>query len=467
MEENKILTAKKIIEITNGKLLSGKEDTIIEKFSIDTRIMEKDDMFVEVEPNLEKENPYIEIALENGAIGVMVERNLSEELIKKYSNKLIIQVQNSVLALQKLATYKRKQYNIPVIAITGSVGKTSTKDIVANVMSQKYNVLKTQGNYNNHIGVPLTLLRLKDHTAVVIEMGMNHFGEISVLTKIAKPTTCIITNVGTAHIGNLGSRENILKAKLEILEGLQQNGNVIINNDNDLLHKWANEDSKYKIITYGIENNSNYEAYNIKSSANGSTYNIKIKENTYNVKVPVGGNHFIYNSLCAISAGLIYDIDIEKILYGIENFELTKRRMEVEKINDVTIINDAYNASYDSMKPALEYLKEIQGNKKIAVLGDMLELGEFSKELHEKVGCEVAKNNIDILITVGEFSKYIAKKAIQLNMPKDKVYICENTEEAANKIKELWGKNDVILLKASNGMRFDKILERIKENAKN
>ena len=462
MEGNKILTTKKIIEITNGKLLSGKEDTIVEKFSIDTRIMEKGDMFVEVEPNLQKENPYIEIALENGAVGVMIERNLDDRIIQKYKNKIIIQVQNSVLALQKLATYKREQYNIPVIAITGSVGKTSTKDIVANVISQKYNVLKTQGNYNNHIGVPLTLLRLKDHTAVVIEMGMNHFGEISVLTKIAKPTTCIITNVGTAHIGNLGSRENILKAKLEILEGLQENGSIIINNDNDLLHKWEQENNKYKVITYGIENKSNYEAYNINSSENGSTYNIKIKEKTYTVKVPVGGNHFIYNSLCAISAGLIYNIEIEKILYGIENFELTKRRMEVEKINDVTIINDAYNASYDSMKPALEYLKDIKGNRKIAVLGDMLELGEFSKELHEKVGEEVVKNNIDILITVGELSKYIAKKAINLNMEKENVYICENTEEAVKEIKELWKKDDVILLKASNGMKFDKILERIR-----
>ena len=462
MEENKILTTKKIIEITNGKLLSGKEDTIVEKFSIDTRIMEKGDMFVEVEPNLQKENPYIEIALENGAVGVMIERNLDDRIVQKYKNKIIIQVQNSVLALQKLATYKREQYNIPVIAITGSVGKTSTKDIVANVISQKYNVLKTQGNYNNHIGVPLTLLRLKDHTAVVIEMGMNHSGEISVLTKIAKPTTCIITNVGTAHIGNLGSRENILKAKLEILEGLQENGTIIINNDNDLLHKWEQENNKYKVITYGIENKSNYEAYDINSSENGSTYNIRIKEKTYTVKVLVGGNHFIYNSLCAISAGLIYNIEIEKILYGIENFELTKRRMEVEKINDVTIINDAYNASYDSMKPALEYLKDIKGNRKIAVLGDMLELGEFSKELHEKVGEEVVKNNIDILITVGELSKYIAKKAINLNMEKENVYICENTEEAVKEIKELWKKDDVILLKASNGMKFDKILERIR-----
>ena len=181
-----------------------------------------------------RDSNYIEQAFINGAIGCITDENVNEEIINKYKEKVIIKVENTIKAIQELAKYKRSLYDIPVIAVTGSVGKTSTKDIIANVLEQKYKVLKTEGNMNNHIGLPMTLLKLKDHTAVVVEMGMNHFGEISLLTNIAKPTGCVITNIGTSHIGNLGSRENILKAKLEILEGLDKNGFVLINNDNDL-----------------------------------------------------------------------------------------------------------------------------------------------------------------------------------------------------------------------------------------
>ena len=332
-------------------------------------------------------------------------------------------------------------------------GKTSTKDVIANVVSEGYNVLKTEGNLNNHIGLPLTLLKLKNHTAVVVEMGMNHFGEISLLTNIAKPTMCVITNIGTAHIGNLGSRENILKAKLEILEGLKENGEVIINNDNDLLKKWASEKNNYNIYTYGIENESNYMAKDIK-------------ENTYYidnqlVQNPVIGKHFIYNALSAYAVGDILKISKDKIINGIENFTLTSNRMDIEFIkNNIKIINDSYNASYDSMKAALEIIQKEVNRRKIAVLGNMLELGKYSEELHRRVGEEVVKNKIDILLTVGEHAKHIAKKAKELNM--EEVHIFNNTEEASEYLKRIMDKNDVILLKASNSMRFSKILENIK-----
>ena len=197
-------------------------------------------------------NIYIVQAFLNGFFGCITDENVNEEIINKYKEKVIIKVEYTIKAIQELAKYKRSLYDIPVIAVTGSVGKTSTKDIIANVLGQKYKVLKTEGNMNNHIGLPMTLLKLKDHTAVVVEMGMNHFGEISLLTNIAKPTGCVITNIGTSHIGNLGSRENILKAKLEILEGLDKNGFVLINNDNDLLHEWAKKEKRYKIMKTGI-----------------------------------------------------------------------------------------------------------------------------------------------------------------------------------------------------------------------
>lgn len=221
--DNKNINVEKIIEICKGELLSGDKLQVINSFCNDTRKIEKDDLYIAIKGENIDGNKFVEEAFEKGAIGALIDEQISEEIVKKYSEKVIIKVENSVNAIQQIAKYKRSLYDIPVVAITGSVGKTSTKDIIANVISQEYKVLKTEGNFNNHIGLPLTLLKLKDHTAIVIEMGMNHFGEIRTLTNIAKPTACVITNIGTAHIGILGSRENILKAKLEILEGMDSN----------------------------------------------------------------------------------------------------------------------------------------------------------------------------------------------------------------------------------------------------
>lgn len=336
-------------------------------------------------------------------------------------------------------------------------GKTSTKDIIANVMSQKYNVLKTEGNLNNHIGLPLTLLKLKDHTAVIVEMGMNHFGEISLLTDIAKPTACVITNIGTSHIGNLGSRENILKAKLEILEGLDIDGFVLVNNDNDLLNKWGEKEKNYKIYTYGIENKSDYVAENISKSESGSSFII----DGVKVEVPIGGTHFIYNATCAFAIGNLLGIEKVDIIKGIAEFKLTAKRMEIEVIKDnIKVINDSYNASYDSMKAALEVMCKSKASRKIAILGNMLELGDYAKELHEKVGEEVVKNKVDVLITVGEFAEEIANKAKELGMKE--IFKFEDIESATKHIKFNMKRGDLILLKASNSMNFSKILEKIK-----
>ena len=404
------------------------------------------------------------MAFENGAKACIVQDiNIDKGVIKQYENKILIKVKNTIKCLQEIAKYKRSLYDIPVIGVTGSVGKTSTKDIIASVMSKKYKTLKTLGNYNNHIGVPLTILSLNDETAAVIEMGMNHKGEISVLTKIARPTMSVITNIGTSHIGELGSRENILKAKLEILEGMEEDSPIIINNDNDMLHEWYLKNKDYKnIITYGIDNKSEIMAEDIYTDANGSKFTVNIQGKKYNVEINIGGKHFITNSLCAICVGLQNNIEMEKIIEGIKEFELTKRRMETKKgINSSTIINDSYNASYDSMKAAIEYLNDIKGGRKIAVLGDMLELGEFEEKLHEDVGEEVYKNKIDILIVVGNASKNIAKKAQELGMEKSRIYVYNTNEEAIKTLKDIIQKDDYILVKASNRMKFDEIVEEL------
>ena len=397
------MKVKDILNITKGQLIIGNENLECENFSKDTRTIQKGDIYIGIKGEKFDGSQFWKQALDNGAEAVIIENiEITEQEKKNYSNKTIIKVENTLEALYKIAKYKRSLYDIPVVAVTGSVGKTSTKDVIASVVSTKYKTLKTEGNNNNNIGLPLTILKLKDHDALVIEMGMNHFGEISLLTDIAKPTLAVITNIGTSHIGNLGSRENILKAKLEILEGMAS-PKIIINNDNDLLHNWCVQNQeKIEIHTFGIENQSDLNAKNIKLHENGSEFTAVSTNQSLNIQVPVGGEHFVYNALCATEVGYILGISNEQIQQGIAQFELTKKRMDIRKLeNGAVLINDAYNASYESMKASLEFLGKHTGVRKIAVLGDMFELGEFSEKLHKKVGEEVAKRNIDILICAG------------------------------------------------------------------
>ena len=460
----KNILVKDVLELCKGKLICGNEEEICENFSKDSREINVGDIYLGIKGERFNGSNFYKEAFEKGAKGcILQDIEISKEDINTYNDKFIIIVENVVDALQKIAKYKRSLYNIPVIGVTGSVGKTSTKDIIASVMATKYNVLKTEGNYNNEIGLPLTVLKLKDHDALVLEMGMSAFREISLLTEIAKPTTGVVTIIGSSHIGELGSRENILKAKLEILEGLDKDGALIINNDNDLLNLWNKENSdNHKHITYGIENESILNAKNIIIKEDESSFEIEINNKVYTVEVPVAGKHFIYNSLAAIAVGLENDIEMEKIIEGISNFSLTKRRMEIIKnSNNVTIINDCYNASYESVKAALEYVSSLKSNRKIAVLGDVLELGEFSKQMHQKMGEEVVNNNIDILVTVGKEAKIIASTVKDKSKNTD-VYSFDKNQDASDLIKAQMKENDVILVKASNGMHFEEIVETIK-----
>ena len=452
---------KEILKVTKGKMLCGNEESEVENFSKDTRTIQKGDIYIGIKgEKFDGSNFWIQ-ALDAGATAVLISNiQISKEEKEKYKDKTIIQVEDTLEALYEIAKYKRSLYNIPVIAVTGSVGKTSTKDIIASVVSQKYKTLKTEGNNNNNIGLPLTILKLKDHEVLVVEMGMNHFGEISLLTNIAKPTLAVITNIGTSHIGNLGSRENILKAKLEILGGMKI-PRVIINNDNDLLHKWYEKNKeKIEIHTYGINNSSDVIAEKIELGEEKSKLIAKSLAEKVDINVPVGGEHFIYNALCGFMVGKVLGLSSKEIQDGISKFELTKKRMDIRVLkNGTTLINDSYNASYESMKASLKYLSNRTDLRKIAVLGDMLELGEFSKELHEKVGEEVANNNIDILICRGEFAKDIILKASQNN--RTQCILLQNNEEILGKLQEILREGDVVLIKASNGMKFYEICQKL------
>lgn len=457
------LKIKDILKCTGGKLIQGDENYECENFTNDTRKIEKGDTYIAIKGEKFDGNIFFEEALEKGADTVILE---NKKIEKKYENKNIIIVDDTKKALQQIATAKRNLYkDLIVVGITGSVGKTSTKDMIYSVLSQKYKTLKTEGNFNNDIGLPLTILKLREHEVAVIEMGMNHKGEISKLTKIAKPQLAVITNVGTAHIGNLGSRENILNAKLEILEGMEK-PKIVINNDNDLLHEWKNNlKENIEVHTFGIENKSDCMAENIKKSENNSEFICNINNEKIKINVPIGGDVFIINSLCAILVEKNLGLSDKQIQDGIENFELTKKRMEIIKLkNNITLINDSYNASLDSMKASIKYLSELNGKRKIAVLGDLFELGDYSEKIHRKIGEEIVKNKIDLLYLIGENSKYIKDEALKNGMNKNNIFYFNSKNEIINNLKNIMTENDIVLFKASNGMRLFEIVEELKKD---
>ena len=449
---------KDILEVINGKLLYGDLDKELENFSKDTRTIEHGDVYIGIKGETFDGNTFYKNAFENGADVAIVDNNeLNYEI---YEGKSIILVNDSIEALGKLAHYKRMQYNIPVIAVTGSVGKTSTRDIIYSVLSKKFNILKTDGNYNNNIGLPLTILKLKDHNMMVLEMGMDKFGEIEYLSNIASPTHAVITNVGTAHIGNLGSRENIMKAKLEIISGMNKDGKLYLNNDNDLLNEHLDKiKEKINVITIGIDNNSDYMATDIILDAFESNFKIDNK----NFKINVGGKAFVYNSLMGYSLGKEFNLTDEEIYDALVNIKLTENRLEklIGKKNE-TIINDTYNASYDSIKNAVELLAKANYKRKILVLGDVLELGEYDKEMHEKIANEILKYSFDKIILVGNSVKYI-KDVLEKNKYNADIYMFQKENETYELLDNMLEKDDIILLKASHGINLINVVNHLKK----
>ncbi|MBE6161086.1 MAG: UDP-N-acetylmuramoyl-tripeptide--D-alanyl-D-alanine ligase [Firmicutes bacterium] len=458
------LTVKKIIEICSGILYCGSEDVVCTSYNKDTRIIKENDTYIGIKGENFDGNSLYKEAFSKGANCCILENDyLNKEKIEKL-DKPIILVDNSKEALRKIASYIRENSDAIFIGVTGSVGKTSTRDMIYSVVKKQYKSLKTEGNYNNDIGLPLTIMRIKDENCAVIEMGMNNLGEIEYLSNITRPNISVITNVGTAHIGNLGSRENILKAKLEIKSGMDEKGILIINNDNDLLHEYYLK-NKENVLTVGISNESDVMAYDINYTSTSSSFKIKYKNNTYDCNCPVNGEAYIYNSLVAFAVGMLTNVDIEKILDGISDFKLTENRLELIKTkNGINILNDCYNASVDSMKSSLEILKNSVGKRKIAVLGDMLELGEFSEKLHKEVGKFVVNNNVDLLITVGEYAKYIAEGAKESKMNEESIFSFDTKEEAIEYLNKILEESDIVLIKASHGMKLDLIVNSLLNN---
>lgn len=446
---------KDIVKLCGGKVLYGNEELKLSTFSIDTRKINAGDVYVAIIGERLDGNDFCTEAVERGASCLIVSR----EPDVVFEGVTVVLVDDTVKCLQELASYKRSLFDIPVIAVTGSVGKTSTKDIIYSVVSKKYNTHRTIGNYNNHLGVPLTILGLQDEAeALVVEMGMNHFGEISVLSKIAKPTISVITNIGTAHIGNLGSREGIRQAKMEILDGMVGN-QVIVNNDDDMMAPVVDSlREKYEVSTVSIDEESTYRAINLEYNVFSSKFDIN--NDVKDLCVNVGGKAYVYNSLVSYAVGKCLGISDDLIKDGIRDFKLSSSRLE-KKVTKrgVTLIDDTYNANYDSMKASIELLGKVCDKRKVAILGDMLELGEYTKEYHTNLGDVVVENGIDILITIGENSKLIGKRAIDLGFSKENIYSFDKENESYLFLDEFLNSDDIVLLKGSHGIHLIGIVD--------
>ncbi|MFV0392911.1 MAG: UDP-N-acetylmuramoyl-tripeptide--D-alanyl-D-alanine ligase [Coprobacillaceae bacterium] len=440
-----------IVKATNGVLCSGSLEAEIVGVTQDSRNASDGYLYVPIIGENHDGHDFIDSAFSNGAVATFTSHTI------EYADKIVIQVQDTLKALQQLAHYIRTTHDMKVVGVTGSVGKTSTRDMIYSVVSQKYKTLKTLGNYNNEIGLPLTILRYQDEDVLILEMGMNHLQEISLLSKIANPDIAVITNVGTAHIGELGSRENILKAKLEIVDGMKD-GILIVNDDNDMLHQTSLAD--VSILRVGT-NSGDIMAKDIVLSDDTSDFKVLVDGKEVMVHVPVPGEHFVINALLAIAVGKQLDIPLELCIKGIHDFELTKNRMDTLILkNDIKVIDGTYNASEDSMKSSIDVLSNHQG-RKICVLADMLEMGEFAQELHLSVGNYVGSKDIDILVCVGQDAKYIQQGAKDAGM-QNALWFASN-QEVIEYLDDNLENGDIILCKGSNGMKVKEVVESLKE----
>ncbi len=453
------MTINDILKATGGELLSGDKDKEIKDITTDSRKAVSGVLFIPLIGEKFDGHEFINAAFDLGAAAVLTQKE-TEMLV----GKTIIRVDDTLKALGDIARYYKQQHNVPTVAVTGSVGKTTTKDMLASVLSQKYNTLKTQKNFNNHIGLPWTIFGLeKEHEAAVLEMGMNHFGEIAYLASIGRPDVAVITNIGQSHIENLGSREGIFKAKMEMTKLFTKDNTLIVNGDDDFLSTTKGM-GDYKVVYYGIKNPENdVYARNIENNGlNGVRFTAVVDGKEYNIEVNVPGEHNVYNALAAICVGREFGVPMDKIIEGIRSFKLTAMRLAVEEHEGITIINDCYNASPDSIRAALKVLSTAESKRKIAILGDVLEMGDFAQQAHYDLGKDVVESGADMLITAGENMKHLAQGARDNGM--ENVVTFDKTLEVCNFAKEEIKSGDAVLIKASHGMHFEEVYNTIINN---
>lgn len=430
-----------ILKIVDGSLLNNlKTNKKIKNIKFDSRKIEKNDLYIAIIGNSKDGHDFIEDAIKNGARAVIVSKNIEN----KY-NIPIIKVNDTLDSLKKLASYKRQKFDGVVVAITGSVGKTTTKELTANILKNKYKVVCNDGNKNNIYGLSETIFNLNNDTEVlVVELGMNHKKEIDVLSKICKPNISVITNIGSSHIGNLKSKKNIYKAKLEIVNGMSD-GYLIVNGDDKYLKKIKLKN--IEVIKCGIANGQ-IKATNIKNN-DGIQFSVSVnnKNETFIINLP--GIHFVNNALLALTIGLNMGVDIEDIKKTFQNYESYNRRYKVYKNSSISLIDDSYNSSYESLKANLSTLKK--EDNKLLIIGDILELGKKSKKIHKKIGKLLEIPN-SLVFVVGENMKILSRKYMHFQNSEDVIEYLKN--------KNLNGYK--IFVKGSNAVKLNIVSDYIK-----
>ncbi|BCB02086.1 UDP-N-acetylmuramoyl-tripeptide--D-alanyl-D-alanine ligase [Bacillus sp. KH172YL63] len=440
--------------------LSSFADVVVKGVSIDTRKIEKGNLFVPFKGENVDGHQFVRNAIENGASAALWDHNVPNPP----EDIPVIVVEDPLLALQSLANQYRHELDLKVVGITGSNGKTTTKDIVANLLSVKYRVYKTQGNYNNHIGLPLTILSLpQDSEVAVLEMGMSGFGEIELLSDISQPDAAIITNIGESHLQDLGSREGIAKAKLEIVKGLKPDGLFAYYGDEPLLQDGVKELNLNHVETFGRGESNTIYPTRIEMDNQGSHFETSMAEGE-TFFLPVLGQHNIHNALAGILIARKFGLSVEEMKEGLQTLKLTQMRMEmVEGKKGESIINDAYNASPTSMKAAIGLVSELSGfQTKVLVLGDMLELGEQEEAFHEEIGRLIDPGSIQHVFTFGRLGGYIGKGALQ-NFPEDRVHSFTDKGELISSLSSFIKGDELVLFKASRGMKLEEVIEGLQD----
>lgn len=474
-----MITIKEILKSTDGRLISGNTSLSITGVSIDSRTIKKGEIFLSIKGDNFDGHNFIGEAVKKGAAGLVVQEGhpvitslLSEirgenSMLSPHS---IIVVKDTLSALQEMARFYRNTFRIPLVGVTGSNGKTTTKEMIWYILGRKVSVLKNEGNLNNHIGVPLTLFGLNpSHNIAVIEMGISDRGELTRLCEIAAPTMAVITNIGPTHLERLGRIENVAEAKGEILGFIKSDGVCVLNRDDTFFDVFKAK-APGRVVSFGMSPLADVytEAADIAVDGrfmDSMRFRLVSPPGEVDINMHVIGLHNLYNALCAAATAYALGAQMEDIKYGLEKFTPVKMRSVIENVGGVYIINDTYNANPASMVAAIDTLKSLkEGKRKFVVLGDMLELGNNAATAHRDLGIYIAGAGIDGLISVGEFADYVADGAINAGMAEDRVATYKDYSQTVEKIKQWLNRGDILLVKGSRGMKMERIVEGLKES---
>jgi UDP-N-acetylmuramoyl-tripeptide--D-alanyl-D-alanine ligase len=462
-----ILRIEEVLRATGGRLLQGEAQASFQGISTDSRTVRAGELFVALKGPHFDGHHFAREALEKNAGGVLIEEDRAGDIRwNGYRPRAVIAVRDTLQALGDIAHDRRGRFRTPVIALTGSNGKTTTKEMISACLETKFPVLKTEGNLNNLIGLPLTLLNLTEkERVVVLEMGMNVPGEVRRLTEISEPDVGLITNVQIAHLEGMESLERVKKEKGELFRRMRRDGTILVNQNDPYVSDLADEFPGHK-ITFGVERSADVMAKEVRlKGVEGTSFKLILEGEETEIALPLLGDHFVSNALAAIAAASLFGIELEKVKEVLEHFHPFRMRMEVIPLGGgKTLIDDTYNANPRSMDLALETLAKLKGKgRAIAVLGDMLELGHFSEEAHRQLGEKVEGLSIDLLFTLGEKAPLIVESAIRHGFESKRANVVKNHSEAITLLKEVIREGDWILVKGSRGMAMEKVVEGLIE----